>query len=830
MIQGSRAARGIAAMLGIPLAIAAATSTCLAAETPRFLSMPINLSSHSPAIFEDLLTGRMWVSERHDGPGVTDFGPDGEFHHCSPHPDRSGFRFSAPGWKWKIGTPNGKSNLQISLRTGARKDAKVIIDTPRTGRFRADHSFKRTKDRRIVHDGWIQDALPSVFENHCYNIRLPWGFRTDRSQTLLDRSILVGTVEPIRNRSRSQYAYIDATGLAAPGGSPTMAVAPTGNTIQRGAETGRDDAFIEVARSVTGDALLGGMWPGRQSAYRSGPLHAEPGAVSAADESSTLSERDKRQIEREKRRIEAREKRRIEKDARRRALHCAAWLDGRLGRFFRRARAVDVKPCLKMGASVTIRDRKGKTPLHVAAETTGDPDVITRLVEAGADVTAKTTDGLKDTPLHGAARYSSNVEVVARLIDLGADVNAKNEGRWQPLHMAAQANRNPDIPALLIERGAETTTTADHGRYGSVREVSLWDLARGNPSVHNSDWYRELAAQARQREKAEEAKRFTERMKQHRQRERLAEEARRRQLQRLAELEKQRKERERLAEEARSKQRKRLAERAARIARERKSCEPVLEEAGTIAAWRKQSRVITALNDDDASPSGAYAGAIPFLLAGDGEHSKVEETFSARVLRDVDHWSRAGVRRASNPLATWIGIATLLRENCLHEIADFIVVSVASQAVPDFGTIVFRETAATPESIHPDMMQALEHVPHSVLTDVSATGRMGKIPRMLEAAIKAAGEPFVRSCVDYFNAQFELQKGQSLTPVQRDAFTEECGCFHDGAGAKGYLADKPKFTDVMAELIDLKKMFSKQYLELTTILGRCTALHGQSLK
>ena len=564
-----------------------------------------------------------------------------------------------------------------------------------------------------------------------------------------------------------------------------LAVAPTGAASQRSTETDR-------------------VW---QTAPHIGAQHARsPDALSA------------------------RERRQLEKDARRRALLCAQWLKGHLGWYFRRAAPIDLAQCLKMGASVTIRDRKGRTPLHSAAETTKDPDVVSRLVEAGADVMARTDDRFKDTPLHLAARYNLNVDVIARLIDLGADVNAKNEDRWQPLHIAARASRNPDISALLIERGADMTSTVDYGGVGSVREVSLWDLAKGNPAVHNSDWYRELEAQARQRQAAEEAKRLAALERQRKERERLVEEVKRKQRERLAEYEKRRRERERLAEEARAKQRKRLAEKAARIAKQRKSCEPVLEEIGVVGSWRKRSRVIAALNDDRASSLDAYADTIPFLLAGIGKHAEAEEAFAVRILRDVDRWRRAGIEKASERLTTWIGVAALLRKNCLHEIADYVVVNVVFEKVGQFQSIVFWETAATPVHVHPDVKRALEHVPHGTLADMSAMGRIRNIPRILEAAIKSAGEPFVTSCVDYFNAQSELRKGQSLTSVQRDAVTEMCTCFHDGASAKGYLADKPKFTDVMAELIDFNKMFSPTNTGIVSVLGRCAALHGQSLK
>ena len=344
-----------------------------------------------------------------------------------------------------------------------------------------------------------------------------------------------------------------------------------------------------------------------------------------------------------------------------------------------------------------------------------DAEIISLLVEAGADVMAGPADGSRNTPLHAAAYYNSNVDVVARLIDLGAEVNAKNADRWQPLHWAAYGNRNPGIAGLLIERGADRTTTVDRRIFGRVRETSLWDLARGNGSARNSDWYRALEAEAEERERAEEAKRLAEIERQRKERERRIDEARRKQLERSLALEKQRRERkrlaeearrrererlaelarerERLAEDARNRQRKRLADKAAGIAKERNSCKPALDELGLVGSWRRRSPVIAALKDDDASPHDAYADAIPFLLAGAGKHAEVEEAFAARVLRDVDRWAEAGIRRASETLTAWTGVSRLLRENCLHEIADFIVVSVASGAARDFGAIVFRETA-----------------------------------------------------------------------------------------------------------------------------------------
>ena len=528
--------------------------------------------------------------------------------------------------------------------------------------------------------------------------------------------------------------------------------------------------------------------------------------------------------------LTAREKRRRDKDARRRALLCERWTRGHLVHYFRRAATVDVAQCLKAGASVTMRDRQGGLPLHAAAEATRDADVISLLVEAGADVMARTGDRLNDTPLHRAARHNPNVDVAARLIDLGAELNARNADRWQPLHMAAQANRNPAIADLLVERGAETTTTVDRRVFGTVREVSLWDLARGNPAVHGSAWYRALEARAREREKARKAKHLAEIERQRGERERLAEEAMKRERERLAALERQRKERERVAEAARSQQRKRLAEKAARIERERASCEPALGEIGTIGAWRTRKRVVAALKDDTASPLDAYAASVPFLLAGDGRHPEVEGALAARILRDVDRWWEAAVEERSKSLTAWTGVAAMLRENCLHDIADYVVVTVMFEDIERFRSIVFRETADKPERVHPDAIRALDHVPQGVLADVIATGSMRRIPRIVEAAAGEAAKPFVASCVGYYNAQSELRGGRGLTPVQRDAITGMCACIHDEARREGHVLSQSRFTDIVASATGLGSAFSRELAELGPVIARCAALHGRNLK
>ncbi|MXY56362.1 MAG: hypothetical protein F4Y41_08165, partial [Gammaproteobacteria bacterium] len=581
--------------------------------------------------------------------------------------------------------------------------------------------------------------------------------------------------------------------------------------------------------------------------YRRIREHAEQSALSVADTCPMTS------------------KRRLEFDAELRVDRCRNWAGGWLDGFFRKADTGNVEVCLDMGASMTIRDRGGKGLLHVSAEVAKDPDILSRLVEAGADVMAGTDDESRNTPLHLAASDNPDVNIVARLIELGADVDARNgDGNtplhlaasdnpdvaivarlielgadvhvrngdgWQPLHRAVYGNQNTDVAALLIERGADTTTTVQYRRFGRTRTASFWDLARTNRWVLATDWYRELEA-------AEEARRLAELENQRKERERLAEEERR--------------EQERRTAEARIRQEERLAEKAARVAAERESCVPELEPVGIVGSWRNRDRVIAVLDDDYSSPLDAYSDAIPFLLAGAGEHADVEAALGARILRDVDYWSHAGIalnqdwrspEYVQNALTEWVGVAALLRKNCVYDIADYVVVAIAFENTNQFRDLVFWETSDIflrrtsdnfMETLHefgvarPDVTRALEHVPHAILAEMSETGRLGSIPRVVTAAMETADEHFNRSCVDYFNAQSELREGQSLTQVQHAAVTDMCECFHQRASAKGYLEAYSDFTDVMADWMDVENVFSLTIAEIKIILGQCATLHGAS--
>ncbi len=77
------------------------------------------------------------------------------------------------------------------------------------------------------------------------------------------------------------------------------------------------------------------------------------------------------------------------------------------------------------------------------------------------------------TPLHWAARYNENPDIINALIQAGADIHAKSAYGNTPLHEAAGWNENPDVIAALIRLGADTQATNHDGQTAE-------DVARRN--------------------------------------------------------------------------------------------------------------------------------------------------------------------------------------------------------------------------------------------------------------------------------------------------------------------------------------------------------------
>lgn len=111
-----------------------------------------------------------------------------------------------------------------------------------------------------------------------------------------------------------------------------------------------------------------------------------------------------------------------------------------------------VRLLLDQGADVNKATLLGRTPLLVAAATSGTLETIRLLLQKGADVNAADTSGY--TPLIAAAT-SDNTEAAKLFIDKGASVNAeaKSGDVATPL-MGAALNANIDLTRLMLARKA----------------------------------------------------------------------------------------------------------------------------------------------------------------------------------------------------------------------------------------------------------------------------------------------------------------------------------------------------------------------------------------
>jgi ankyrin repeat protein len=102
--------------------------------------------------------------------------------------------------------------------------------------------------------------------------------------------------------------------------------------------------------------------------------------------------------------------------------------------------------------------------LMIKAAKKGDAAAVKQLLKLDKELTnARDTDG--STPLH-CASWKGHVEVVRVLLDAGADINAKSQNEHYgdtPLHAASHGNQR-DVVKVLIERGANLNSKNKIGR------------------------------------------------------------------------------------------------------------------------------------------------------------------------------------------------------------------------------------------------------------------------------------------------------------------------------------------------------------------------------
>ena len=144
------------------------------------------------------------------------------------------------------------------------------------------------------------------------------------------------------------------------------------------------------------------------------------------------------------------------------------------------------------GEEVRARNRRGAEPIHYAAdgspgvidgEPDGQPEVITYIIEAGADPNAKDNSGV--APIHRAVRTRCS-NAVRALIEAGADPRLTNGSGSTPLHLAVQntgkggsgsgpaKDEQRRIIVLLLGHGARPTDVDANGKTVAAAATSDW--------------------------------------------------------------------------------------------------------------------------------------------------------------------------------------------------------------------------------------------------------------------------------------------------------------------------------------------------------------------
>jgi uncharacterized protein len=123
----------------------------------------------------------------------------------------------------------------------------------------------------------------------------------------------------------------------------------------------------------------------------------------------------------------------------------------------------EVQAAIDSGASVKAR-RGGMTPLLEAAGNNRNPEVITILLKAGADVNDQDASYPLASALLWAAYSNPNPEVINILLKAGADLNGRDQtlGRTA-LMWAAGHNPNPEVITFLLKCGSDPKAKADQG-------------------------------------------------------------------------------------------------------------------------------------------------------------------------------------------------------------------------------------------------------------------------------------------------------------------------------------------------------------------------------
>lgn len=125
---------------------------------------------------------------------------------------------------------------------------------------------------------------------------------------------------------------------------------------------------------------------------------------------------------------------------------------------------VIIRILLEEGANIAIKNVRGRTPLHLAAEK-GHEGAVRLLMEHGAtaDQAAGFLDRAGNTPLHSAAK-NGHEAVVRVLLEMGVDCTITTKSGATPLHWAAKMGHEAVVAALLENEAVVDAATQDESQ------------------------------------------------------------------------------------------------------------------------------------------------------------------------------------------------------------------------------------------------------------------------------------------------------------------------------------------------------------------------------
>ncbi|MBQ7577040.1 MAG: ankyrin repeat domain-containing protein [Synergistaceae bacterium] len=121
---------------------------------------------------------------------------------------------------------------------------------------------------------------------------------------------------------------------------------------------------------------------------------------------------------------------------------------------------------INAGADVNIRDSIGLTVLMLVLRDYSDSPnklaLVNTLLKAGADVNANIPN-THWSVLMVAVMFNHNPEIITKLIEAGANINAKDNLGSTPLIDATRFNSNPEIINVLLKAGANVNDEDNRG-------------------------------------------------------------------------------------------------------------------------------------------------------------------------------------------------------------------------------------------------------------------------------------------------------------------------------------------------------------------------------